>query len=117
MFSAACHCGAVEVQFARKPRQLTQCTCSICRRYAALWAYFTTNTAQITRGWPDQVVGYSWKIRKFAFYHCSSCGCVVFYRGTGNRRLAVNARMLPREDIEGVRVRTFDGAKSWRYID
>jgi len=32
-------------------------------------------------------------------------------------RIAVNARMLPSEDIGGVRVRTFDGADTWKYID
>lgn len=32
-------------------------------------------------------------------------------------RIAVNARMMSPEDIEGVKVRTFDGADTWKYID
>jgi hypothetical protein len=32
-------------------------------------------------------------------------------------RVAVNARMMSPEDIEGIEVRTFDGADTWKYID
>jgi hypothetical protein len=37
MLYASCHCGAVLLEIARKPRQLTECNCSICRRYGGLW--------------------------------------------------------------------------------
>jgi len=39
--SGSCHCGAVVVNVARRPRQLTDCNCSICRRYGTLWAYYS----------------------------------------------------------------------------
>ena len=33
MLVASCHCGAVKIQIPRRPRTLTDCNCSICRRY------------------------------------------------------------------------------------
>ena len=39
MLTATCHCGAVGVDVPRRPRRLTSCNCSICRRYGTLWAY------------------------------------------------------------------------------
>lgn len=32
-------------------------------------------------------------------------------------RIAVNARMIAPEEIADLRVRTFDGAKTWKYLD
>jgi len=35
----------------------------------------------------------------------------------GDSRIAVNARMMSPEDIAGIRLRTFDGADTWKYLD
>ena len=32
-------------------------------------------------------------------------------------RIAVNARMMSPTDIDGIRIRTFDGADTWKYLD
>jgi hypothetical protein len=32
-------------------------------------------------------------------------------------RIAVNARMIAPEELTGVRIRTFDGARTWKYLD
>jgi hypothetical protein len=40
MLTGSCHCGAIKVKVASKPRQLTSCNCSICRRYGTLWGYY-----------------------------------------------------------------------------
>jgi len=40
MLKGTCHCGAVQIAVARKPRRFTSCNCSICRRYSTLWAYY-----------------------------------------------------------------------------
>ena len=37
MLTATCHCGAVRVDVPRRPRSLTNCNCSVCRRYGTLW--------------------------------------------------------------------------------
>ena len=47
MLTASCHCGAVQVCVPRKPRSLTNCNCSICRRYGVLWAYYKDSEVQL----------------------------------------------------------------------
>ena len=119
MLEATCHCGAVRIGMARRPRSLTQCTCSICRRYGALWAYCTRKTASVLTDASEETA-YSWNDRVIEFYHCNTCGCITRYESVDkfeHSRIAVNARMLCAEDIRKVRIRTFDGAATWRYLD
>lgn len=119
MLNASCHCGAVQIEIDRKPTSLTECTCSICRRYAALWAYCTAKTARVTA--PSGVlVAYLCNDRVIDFYHCKICGCLTHYEEiekSDDGRVVVNARMFPPEEIRDVKVRTFDGADTWKYID
>jgi len=119
MIAASCHCGAVKIEVSEKPESLTQCTCSICRRYGALWAYFTSETTRVISA-PGSVKGYRWNDKFIEFCHCKTCGCMTHYRATKkykNNRVAVNARMMEPSDIEGIEVRTFDGADTWEYLD
>ena len=124
MLKASCHCGAVQIELARKPRSVTQCTCSICHRYGARWAYCTRKTASVFCE-PEAVRAYRWGKETLEFFFCKRCGCLTHYERVAkvgdtkpdDSRIAVNARMLPREDIADVRVRTFDGADTWKYLD
>lgn len=119
MLTASCHCGAVRIELLHKPDSLTRCTCSICRRYGALWAYCTRETARV-RSAPNAQTAYAWNDRVIEFYHCRTCGCMTHYEDVEKAegsRIAVNARMLRPRDIEGIRVRTFDGAATWKYLD
>jgi hypothetical protein len=119
MLTGSCHCGAVQIEVLRKPRSLTRCTCSICRRYAALWAYCTAKTARIRHA-AGAVQAYRWNERILSFVHCRTCGCVTHYEAADKRdhkRIAINARMLPAADLAGIRIRTFDGALTWKYLD
>jgi hypothetical protein len=119
MLSASCHCGAIRIEVSRRPRSLTQCTCSICRRYGALWAYFTRKTARVC-GAPGASTPYVWNDKVIAFHHCNTCGCLTHYESTDKSdsgRLAVNARMMSPADIAGIRVRIFDGADTWKFLD
>ena len=36
--AASCHCGACILAVAVAPVEVTDCNCSICRRYGVLWA-------------------------------------------------------------------------------
>jgi hypothetical protein len=102
MLVASSHCGAVRVEIARKPERLTDCNCSICRRYGALWAYAARKVLRVDAA-PDALVTYSWSDRELEFVHCRTCGCVVFWQAAGaqddDARAAVNARMLDPADI------------------
>ncbi|MDJ0708133.1 MAG: hypothetical protein QNJ46_33080 [Leptolyngbyaceae cyanobacterium MO_188.B28] len=119
MLTASCHCGAVQIEISEKPETLTQCTCSICRRYGALWAYCTRQTARVLSA-PDAETSYIWNDKVIEFFHCNTCDCLTHYESTeksDDSRIAVNARMMSPKDIKGVKVRTFDGADTWKYID
>ncbi len=119
MIKASCHCGAVQIEVDALPRSLTQCTCSICRRYGALWAYRTRKTARVVSE-SECENKYMWNKKLIEFYHCNTCGCLTRYESvekSENSRIAVNARMMAPEDIENINVRTFDGANTWKYID
>ena len=116
---ASCHCGAVKMEALVKPTSLTECNCSICRRYGAKWAYFTNRTARVHCS-PDSVTAYSWGDREIAFFHCITCGCLTHYESTvksDNSRVAINARMMEAADISQVPTRYFDGASSWTYFE
>jgi len=119
MLTASCHCGAVRIEIARKPRVLSRCNCSICRRYAALWAYGTPKTIRVMAA-PGALAAYRWGDQTIDFCFCATCGCLTHYQGTGKtreNRIAVNMRMAEPEAIAAIRVRTFDGADTWRYIE
>ena len=119
MLFASCHCGAVQIEVARKPRSLTECTCSICRRYGAQWAYCSRKTAIVNCA-PDAISAYIWGDKSLEFYHCNTCGCLTHYESTeksDDSRIAVNARMMSSADIADVKVRTFDGAVTWKYFN
>ena len=119
MIRASCHCGAVQIELDSLPETLTQCTCSICRRYGALWAYRTRRSARVTSG-REHETAYLWGDKAIEFYHCMRCGCLTHYESIEKlegSRLAVNARMLSPDAIASLKVRTFDGADKWKYID
>ena len=96
----SCHCGSVRVMVARPPTEVTECHCSICLRYGALWAYYPSGEVTLTG--PTTV--YAWGRRQVGFHHCGTCGCVVGWLplGEGFGHCAVNARMLEGFDPEAV---------------
>jgi hypothetical protein len=119
VISASCHCGNVQIEALTKPQSLTSCNCSICRRLAALWAHYTRREARLVSP-KDSVVAYVWGDKVIEFYRCVACGCATHYESiekSNHSRFSVNARCMPAQDIEGVKVRNFDGADSWKFVD
>lgn len=102
-----------------RPPTITECNCSLCRRYGARWAYYTRRTARIVAP-ADSLVDYA-PGQDLYFDHCRTCGCIVFYgpiipKGDTDR-LAINMRLLDDPDsIAGIEVRRFDGARSWETV-
>lgn len=116
---ASCHCGAVEIEISELPERLIECTCSICRRYGALWGHLTRETAKVSFT-PGAVAAYLWNDEVIEFYHCTNCGCMTHYEGTKktpDERLSVNFRMFSTEEYEELEVRVFDGADTWKLLD
>lgn len=119
MIRASCHCGAVRLEIARRPRQLTECNCSICRRYGARWAYYSREGVRVV-GERGATSSYTWRNGIREFHRCQRCGCVTHYqraRQRGGGTIAVNTRMMEAEAIAGVRIRRLDGAATWKYLD
>lgn len=114
-----CHCGAVRVVLPSRPRVLVSCNCSICRRYGVLWTYFRADRVRVEHA-PKRTQTYAWGGRRLRFVRCARCGCITHWEVARPRpasRIGVNARLLEPEDLEGIRVRRLDGARTWRYLD
>lgn len=119
MFNASCHCEAVRMEVGELPSTVTECNCSICRRYGALWAYYTRDQVNLIAD-PEALTRYCWGDRSIEFCHCRRCGCLTHYESVDRHagsRFALNARMLPLNVMRSLTVRHFDGADSWQYLD
>jgi hypothetical protein len=123
MLTATCHCGAVKVQVPRKPRSLTDCNCSICRRYGVLWAYYKDADVQLVAN-PGTTDEYIWGDRTQKFIRCKTCGCVMQWKklevgavARSSTNTGVNARNFEPSAVVGVKVRLLDGADTWKYIE
>lgn len=102
----------------RKPRRLLVCNCSICRRYGALWTYYRPDEVRVSgRRW---LSSYVWGDRTLRNMRCRRCGCITHWeptKGSPARHMGVNARNMDPGLLKGVRLRHFDGADTWKYLD
>jgi hypothetical protein len=119
MLTATCHCGAVRLDVPRKPRTLTSCNCSICRRYGTLWAYYNASEVKVAaaRGATND---YAWGDKSLKFVRCRTCGCVTHWAAMNpneGSRMGVNARNFEPGTIASIRVRRLDGASTWKFLD
>ena len=118
MPTATCHCGAVKVEVPREPETLTECNCSICRRYGVLWAYYGDAEVTLTVA-PDATDDYVWGDKTQKFIRCKRCGCVMQWKKFAigaETWTGVNARNFEPSIIGKVPVRPLDGADTWEYI-
>lgn len=116
---ATCHCGAVLLEVTHAPPELTDCNCSICRRYGVLWAYYEESSVRVNCA-PGALATYAWGEKTIVFNHCKRCGCVTHYQSAApadDSTVGVNARNFDPAVIANVRVRKLDGADTWKYLD
>lgn len=119
MNEASCHCGNVRIEFSDLPATMTSCNCSICRRLGALWAYYPAEEVTVTCE-NEPTSTYTWGDGMIAFHHCPGCGCPTHYTTTAkakSQRAAINGRMIDPELTGSIRIRHFDGALTWKFID
>src|SRR5215813_6193326 len=112
MLTGSCHCGAVQIQIARKPARLTSCNCSICHRYGTLWAYYDKRHVKVTAR-KGATASYSWGNKQLRFVRCETCGCVINWEPVNKvkwRRMGVNIRNFDPAIAESTRIRRLDGA-------
>lgn len=116
---AACHCGAVRLEIAEQPTLLTQCNCSICRRYGALWAYYTRASVRLTAA-PDALETYSWQSHRVQFQRCRGCGCVTHWDSPDTSepgRIGVNLRNAEEPAlVADTPIELLDGDGDWKVL-
>ena len=119
MLSGTCHCGAVRIEVPGPPETVTNCNCSICRRYGALWAYYKIGTVRVI-GHPENTTEYVWGDKTLRTVRCRICGCVTHWEPLqlqADSKLGVNVRNFDPSALGSVRIRRFDGADTWTYLD
>ena len=106
MVRSSCHCGSVE---------LTDCNCTICRRYGALWAYYSRRGVAIT-GATDV---YRRGDKRIEFHRCKTCGCLTHWAPTDSAhdRMGINCRLMEPAALSAARVRKLDGFDTWTFLD
>ena len=87
MIEGSCHCGKVRIELDTAPDEVTDCSCSICRRYGTLWAYYHPGQVCVTE--TVQTQSYLWNKRWIDFHRCVDCGCVTHWTAAvyGSRSL------------------------------
>ena len=119
LIHGSCHCGAVRFAVSRSPDFLTNCNCSICRRIGALWAHYPLDTVNIEAP-DDATIAYVQGDATLTTHSCKTCGCTTHWlpiEPAEHNRMAVNFRMCDPAEIATLRVRQFDGADTWRFLD
>jgi hypothetical protein len=111
---AECHCGNIIISVKKVPEKITSCNCSICRRYAALWAYYHPNDVEVKYK-NDVSTFYIWGDREIEFHRCTTCGCITHYVSVDkliDPVFAINTRMMDPKVIEKLPIRYVNGASS-----
>jgi hypothetical protein len=118
MLKGSCHCGAVQLEIPRKPRRLTNCNCSICRRLGGLWAYYKETEVKVIAA-PGATDEYIWGDKCLRIVRCGRCGCVTHWQSILSKaggKMGVNARNFDPVMLGQVRIRLLDGAGSWKIV-
>ena len=91
----------------------------MCRRLGALWAYYEIDQVRV-HGHPKHTAEYVWGDKPLRTVRCRNCGCVTHWEPLTpehGKQMAVNIRNFDPQDMGPVRIRLFDGANTWRYIE
>ena len=109
MIESSCICGAVRLAITRAPDEVTDCNCTLCRCYGALWAYYSPRDVTIPGGLTDT---YMRGAKLIEFHRCKICGCVTHWSPVDKThdRMGVNARLMAPEVLGAATVKMLDGA-------
>ena len=115
--TGACHCGSVAFEIRQAPEQLVDCNCSICRRIGALWGHINPKNFRLTSN--GETIGYIQGDESLVTHSCKNCGCTTYWLPVDENleRMAVNFRMCEPDVISQFRIRKFDGADTWEFLD
>ena len=123
MVHGSCHCGATKFSLKSPPETLTLCTCTLCSKRGALWAYYAPE--DVTFAAQDDAI-YIWNSNIVKHHFCPSCGCGTFSVSpvwTDGKpdltkwRFGLNMRLLDDFDISVLPVIEVDGRNGNWYAD
>jgi hypothetical protein len=108
MIEASCECGAVRIEVETAPQTVAECNCSICRRYAALWAYYAPAQVRVT----GTTTAYLRGRRRGEFHRCAVCRCLTHsvQVDSSAKHMGVNVRLMAPEVLKAARIVPLDGA-------
>lgn len=117
-YKGRCHCGRVGWTVRTEPDHLTDCNCTHCRRIGALWAHVPASVVTLNYQRED-VIRYVQGDASLATISCLNCGNTTHWESElpNFDRMSVNMRMVEADKVAHLRVRHFDGANSWEYLD
>ncbi len=116
----SCHCGSTQFEVEAAPGEVTQCTCSLCAKRGALWAYY--QPVEVNLAPATTTATYRWRSLTVAHNFCPYCGCTTYTQSpdwsTGepdydHPRIAINARLLDDFDLGAVPIKAIDGKNLW----
>ena len=119
--TGSCHCGRTRFEVDEAPARVTRCTCTLCSKRGALWAYYTPQQFRITSPGGEGAI-YGRHTETVRHYFCPLCGCGTYSvspawsKGTpdfDHPKIGVNARLLDDFDLDAVPVDVIDGRNLW----
>ena len=120
IIESSCHCGAVKLEIKGEvPETLTSCNCSFCLRSGGLMAYYSPSQVKLLAE-PGATSDYIWGDKDLAHVRCSHCGSLSHWRSLNEEhmdRMGINARLFTNIDWTKIRIRHFDGADTWKFLD
>jgi hypothetical protein len=110
----SCHCGSTGWTLEGDPGSATACNCTLCRRYGTLWAYDYENERIHITGRTATYQNAANPKPDLEIHFCPTCACVICWRGLdvdaeGRRRMAVNLRLAPPDEVALIAIDHFDG--------
>ena len=114
MLTGTCHCGDAHWTLTGDPGSITACSCTLCVRYGALWAYDYVNERIHLSGGLKSYLRAKETDPTLEILFCPTCACVLAWRALmtgpdGRRRIAVNVRLAPPKDVADLAIDHFDG--------
>ena len=96
--NGSCHCGKTQFEVTEAPASVTTCTCSLCAKRGALWAYYKKDEVRLVCE-PDATSVYIRGPRRLEFHRCKVCGLTTHWVSIdpARRRMGVNGRLMPRK--------------------
>jgi hypothetical protein len=84
-----------------------------------LWAYAKVSDITIDAA-ADATIAYVHGDKTLAMHSCKTCGGTTHWVGLDgdkSSKMAVNFRMCDPQTIANIKVRRFDGADTWEFLD